>query len=283
MIIWLASYPKSGNTWLRSIISSILYYQEGFKDFNHIDKIKQYPIRNQFKNLIDDYHDINQIKKKWLSSQEILNLDKKIKILKTHHINCKIENYPFTNSENTKGVIYVVRDPRNVVISLKHHFFLRNYESAKNVLFANDQALGTDKNKNNVKETNFLTLIGSWKMHYNSWKNTRENFLLIRYEDLVSQPKKEIKKILNYLNKFFDCSYDESKIEDLIKLTSFEKFQEMENKGLFFENVTDRKTGQKRKFFNLGPKSNWQEILDQKISNDISNNFKKEMEELGYI
>ena len=147
MIIWLASYPKSGNTWLRSIISSILYYQEGFKDFNHIDKIKQYPIRNQFKNLIDDYHDINQIKKKWLSSQEILNLDKKIKILKTHHINCKIENYPFTNSENTKGVIYVVRDPRNVVISLKHHFFLRNYESAKNVLFANDQALGTDKNK----------------------------------------------------------------------------------------------------------------------------------------
>ena len=59
--------------------------------------------------------------------------------------------------------------------------------------------------------------------------------------------------------------------------------EEMENNGLFPESVTDKKTGQKRKFFNLGPKSNWQEVLDQKISNDISNNFKKEMEELGYI
>ena len=283
MIIWLASYPKSGNTWLRSIISSILYYQKGFKDFSHIDKIKQYPIRSQFRDLINNYHDINQIKKKWLASQEIMNLDKKIKIYKTHHINCKIENYSFTNSENTKGVIYVVRDPRNVLVSLKHHFFLKDFESAKDVLFSNDQALGTDQSKDNVKETNFLTLIGSWKMHYNSWKNTRENFLLIRYEDLISSPKKEIKKIVIYLNKFFDCNYSESKIENLIKQTSFERFQKMENDGLFFENVTDKKTGQKKKFFNLGPQSKWQEILDPKISNDILINFKEEMEELGYI
>ena len=43
-----ASYPKSGNTWLRSIITSLLYTTDGIFDFKLIKKIKQFPTRNQF-------------------------------------------------------------------------------------------------------------------------------------------------------------------------------------------------------------------------------------------
>jgi hypothetical protein len=283
MIIWLASYPKSGNTWLRSILSKILYYDNDIENFEHLKKIEQYPVRGQFKDLINNFHDINQIKENWIISQERLNLDNKIKILKTHHINCKIGNYPFTNRQNTKGVIYVVRDPRNVIISLKYHFFLKNYEEAKNILLANNQVIGSDLNINNITENNFLTLIGSWKMHYNSWKNTKENFLLIKYEDLISNPKNQIHKIILYLKKFFEINYQEKKIENLINLTSFEKFKKMEEKGLFFENVVDKKTGLKKKFFNLGPENNWQKSLEPEIKNAIENNFKNEMRELGYL
>ena len=80
MIIWLSSYPKSGNTWVRSLISSILYSEDGTHTFNNMNKIKQYPLRDQFKNLISNFHDINQIKKNWILSQDEINLDHKIKI-----------------------------------------------------------------------------------------------------------------------------------------------------------------------------------------------------------
>ena len=53
-----------------------------------------------------------------------MNLDNKIKFIKTHHVNCKIGTDSFTNLDNAKGVIYIVRDPRNVVTSIKNHFSL---------------------------------------------------------------------------------------------------------------------------------------------------------------
>ena len=63
MIIWLSSYPKSGNTWVRSIISSLLYSQDGSHDFKKMEMIEQYPVRKQFLGLVSNFHNIQQIKK----------------------------------------------------------------------------------------------------------------------------------------------------------------------------------------------------------------------------
>ncbi len=62
MIIWLASYPKSGNTWVRSIISSLLFTEDGNFNFNIIKNIKQYPIKEQFEEFITNFEDLNEIK-----------------------------------------------------------------------------------------------------------------------------------------------------------------------------------------------------------------------------
>ena len=83
MIIWLASYPKSGNTWVRSFISSILFSKDGEANFDDLEKIKQYPSKKYFKNLVNNLQDINEVKKNWITSQEIINLDNKIKFFKT--------------------------------------------------------------------------------------------------------------------------------------------------------------------------------------------------------
>ena len=52
MIIWLASYPKSGNTWIRTFISSIIFSKDVISNFNNLEKIPQYPMKSHFHNLI---------------------------------------------------------------------------------------------------------------------------------------------------------------------------------------------------------------------------------------
>ena len=63
MIIWLSSYPKSGNTWIRTFISSIIFSKDGISNFNNLEKIPQYPMRRHFHNLIVNFQNINEIKK----------------------------------------------------------------------------------------------------------------------------------------------------------------------------------------------------------------------------
>ena len=59
MIIWIASYPKSGNTWLRVFISSILYSNDGIVNLENLKHIDQYPLISHFDGLIDNPRNIN--------------------------------------------------------------------------------------------------------------------------------------------------------------------------------------------------------------------------------
>ena len=124
MIIWLASYPKSGNTWVRSFISALYYNIEGKNDFSNLRKIRQFPSKSLFEKFTENTQDVKEIYRNWINVQDFLNLDKKVKFLKTHQVNCIIDNCKFTNDDNTIGAIHIVRDPRNVVLSLKNHFSL---------------------------------------------------------------------------------------------------------------------------------------------------------------
>ena len=72
MIIWLASYPKSGNTWVRSIISSLLYSDDGDFNFELIKKIKQFPEKKYFKDLISDFGNFDEIKRNWIQYKTAL-------------------------------------------------------------------------------------------------------------------------------------------------------------------------------------------------------------------
>ena len=72
MIIWLASYPKSGNTWVRSFLSSLIFTKDGKADLNSMP-ISQYPLRSHFKDLVKEFDDINVLSEKWISSQDLMN------------------------------------------------------------------------------------------------------------------------------------------------------------------------------------------------------------------
>jgi len=283
MIIWLASYPKSGNTWVRSFITSLLYSKDGTNDFSNLNNIKQFPSRSQFKNFVDNLQDIKQIYKNWLVVQNYLNLDNKIKFFKTHHVNCKIEDYKFTDDNSSIGVIYIVRDPRNVITSIKNHFSLENFEEAKEFIFREHNWLGLITNKNMKSlENKIPTLISSWKTNYLSWKNKTKNYLLIKYENLIEDPLNEFSKISKYLENQLNTNFDEKKIKQAIETCSFKNLQNLEKQGKFEESTVD-KSNKKVSFFHLGPDNDWKKLLDKKIADEICFKFKNEMKELKYL
>ena len=278
MIIWIASYPKSGNTWLRSIITSLLYTTDGIFDFKLIKKIKQFPTRNQFQDFTKNFNDINEISKFWLLAQDKINLTEEIKFFKTHNLNCAVNKNSFTNKSHTLGTIYVVRDPRNLVNSIKNHYNKGNDEEAKNFLISKKILSRVPKDN----EADIATLLGSWSDHYNFWTKKNSNLLLIKYEDLILDTKKELERIIIYLKKFMTVEINPEKIKNILSTTSFDHLKNLENKGLFNENVYDSKKN-KIRFFNKGPSNDWTKVLDKKIQDDLEKIFYKEMKELGYI
>jgi hypothetical protein len=279
MIIWLASYPKSGNTWIRIFLSTLLYSSDKPKVNINNNHIRQFPTRSDFNDLTDNVMDMDEFAKNCILAQQRINLDNKIKILKTHNAYWQNyeKNYFFTDKENTLGVIYIVRDPRNVITSVMDYFNKKSYKETLEFLIDNYKVVGGTK-----FESGIPTILFSWANHYNSWKQFKKNYLLIKYEDLLDKPQEEFLKISNYLNTIGGFKFNEKDILEIVENCKFENFRNQEeNKGFIDNSATNKNF--KKNFFRLGPKNNWKDLLDTDIKFQIEEQFKKEMLELGYI
>ena len=280
MIIWIASYPKSGNTWVRSIISSLIYSNDGNFDFDLLKKIQQFPNQRHFEKFTKDFQNIYELKKYWIDAQDWINVNKEIKFFKTHHINCKIGEHPFTNKDNTLGTIYVVRDPRNLIKSFTNHYSI-NKDTAKKFITSRQSVTGALGEMS--KQYNIFTILGSWKDHYKSWTKINNNLLLIKYEDLLLDPFKQIRRIIEFLEKKISFSYNDNKIKNIINTTSFEKMKKKEIEKGFDEAANAKNSDDKKKFFFLGKDNKWEEYLNKDDTKYIIDEMGDEMKELGYI
>ena len=276
MIIWLSSYPKSGNTWVRLFLDNLLSPDKEF-NINH-NLIGQFPLRNHFLNLSDNINDQDEFAKNCVKAQQKLNLDNSLKIFKTHNAfwNWGGGEHTFTNEENTLGVIYIVRDPRNIITSVLNYFHKKNYYEALKFMKEN-KVLGGDE-----AEIGLPTIIGSWSNHYKSWKKFKKNFLIIKYENLLKDPLTEFSKIINYLETITDLRFERKNVLKAIEECKFDNMSKQENEFGFNDN-SKRNKELNKKFFNLGPNNKWQNILDSEILQEIEKVFKTEMEELGYL
>ena len=279
MIIWLASYPKSGNTFLRSLLSSYFFTNDGVFNFEVLKTIKQFPHYGLFKKIGVNLKDENQVLANYIKAQELFNIQDSLQFIKTHSSLLK----GFTNYKNTAGVIYVVRDPRNVVISAANHFNTSIEESVSRLLsFTN---LGGDVNDTKVANR-IITHLTTWSMHYNSWKvlQKRNRYLLVKYEDLTKNTEKVLIQILDFIYNLINQKYvlDKLKIKNILKTTNFDYVQKLEKEGNFPEKAKHG-TIEGKTFFKYGPKENKKEILDKVLKEKIEHQLKKDMIELGYL
>jgi hypothetical protein len=282
MIFWIASYPKSGNTWLRSLLSSYFYSEDGLFNQLLLEKIGQFPEKKYFDNFNYNPSIVTDTSKFWIRAQEKINKDKKLKFFKTHNILGSINGNNFTNLKNTLGCIYIVRDPRNVVTSLKNHYEMTDNEAL--IFMTNEKKfIYNFHNKNDYGDFQFIS---SWEKNYKSWIN--QNILpikLIKYENLYHETFEVFKDIIEFINKLTNNKkkFDSRKAKNSIQSSTFDKLKYIEETDGFLESVLSKNHLRKIPFFHLGPKNDWKKVYDKNYQKKLNLKFYTNLKELDYI
>ena len=283
MIFWISYYPKSGNTWLRILLSSYYYTKDGFYDESVLKNIDQFPQKKFFNEFDYDARVVTDTIKFWIKAQEKINQDKKLRFFKTHNAFGALNNFDFTNKENSIGCIYVVRDPRNVITSLKNFYEMNDDQAFKWITNKNQYIYDVNKfEKDGYSDFQFIS---SWDTNFESWKIQKKiPIKIIRYEDLLNQTYKVLTEVITFINQTTKSKekINKNKIKNAIGSTSFSKLKAKEKNEGFSEAPKSKFGDKKIPFFNLGPKNNWKIILNDDLKDKLNNIFKKKLEELSY-
>jgi len=282
MIFWIASYPKSGNTWLRALLSTYFYSRDGIFNQKLLKNIAQFPEKSHFVNFDYNPKIVTDTSKYWITAQEQINQDKKLKFLKTHNILGSINNNNFTNKKNTVGAIYIVRDPRNVLTSIQNHYELSVDEALKFML-SEKKYIHNYHLKDDFSDFQFIS---SWEKNYKSWiKQNIFPIKLVKYEDLISNTFEIFKEIIEYIQSVVHLKKDfnDLKAQNSVKTTNFENLKKLEKNHGFRESILSKNDSKKIPFFHLGPKNDWRSIFNKNYQEKLKLIFENNLKELNYF
>ena len=281
MIFWIASYPKSGNTWLRALLSSYFYSKDGIFNQGLLKNIGQFPEKKHFSEFNYDSKIVTDTSKFWIKAQEKINVNNKLNFFKTHNILGSINNNNFTNKKNTSGAVYIVRDPRNVLTSLRNHYELTKDEALKFML--NEKKYIHDyHSKDDFSDFQFIS---SWEKNYKSWLNQKVfPVKLIRYEDLNSKTLDILREIIEFIQNVVGekNEFNILKAQNSVKSTNFENMKNIEKNDGFFESILSKNENKKIPFFHLGPRNDWRSIFDKNYQEKLKSIFENNLNELNY-
>ncbi|WP_460545947.1 sulfotransferase domain-containing protein, partial [Echinicola sediminis] len=250
-LVYLASYPKSGNTWLRIFLGHLM---KGEK--LNINKMNDYSQITSSRTLFEKTSDLNSYE---LTDNEIayykpLVIEQYIKeqsqtiFFKSHeaYLKTKFNNWLLPQKPSYKTV-YIVRNPLDVCVSYTHHGGISDYD--KTIKYMCDGAKPTTGTHNQLAH-----YIGSWSEHIDTWTSNfpAKQLLIVRYEDMVNNPLATFTQITHFIG--ISCSKDQ--IDRAIALSSFDRLQKLEEKISFSEKPIKAK-----KFFRRGKIASWKEEL----------------------
>ena len=284
-IFWISSYPKSGNTWVRAIIASLYFTENGIFNFEILKKIQTFDNIKyfQFINKInpDDFNNlsnINIMSKYWHESQKKIYAGGDFMFLKTHHARIKLLNNFFTTPELSRALIYIIRDPRDVLIS-SAKFHGNDIDKELTKLITSSFLNYNDFSKILEHKEKPLVPLLNWGKHINSWLNLETPKLIIKYEDILLNTKNIIISIVNFIkNKIGIIPTNlEQKIVNIITTTSFISLQKKEKDTGFPESSNNSN------FFRSGKKNQWEQLLNKEQIAIIEKKFNKEMKLFNYL
>lgn len=274
-IVWLASYPKSGNTWFRSFISVL----QKNKDFS-INKIQTDGIFSDKAILeinldIDsDYLSLSEIEEyKRTAFSYISENGKKIYYFKIHDAFTfsEMDGLPLIPIEPSKVAIYIVRNPFDVALSLANHNNSDIDRTIDDYLINENGFFGKKSNSGGIQ---FFQLLSTWSMHVESWlKYPTFPVHFIRYEDMKNQPFETFKGAVNAIG--LDVTDDQ--IQEAIEATTFEKLKKQESESGFKEKLIHETS-----FFFKGETGRWKNELTQQQIYKIREANEPMMRHFGY-
>ena len=271
-IVWLASYPKSGNTWLRAFLANLIAHRA---DPLPLDQLSNYAddeaLPERFTELAGrpsselDFGEIAALRPQVHAL--IAQRAQGTRMVKTHNMEGRFDGYPLHNWEVSAGAIYVVRNPLDVAISMSHHFGLK-FDEAIERLGSDDLATGND-------ELFVGQILGSWSRHVRGWADRAgPKILVLRYEDLIAKPEKHFAKAA----KLIGLGQDRARIERAVRHAGFQTLASMEKRDGFVEAVND-----KTRFFRSGRSNQWREVLSRAQVARIVRDHREQMARFKYL
>jgi hypothetical protein len=265
MFRWLASYPKSGNTWVRLAVHA---YRTGSADINRMGNISDTCRAAWQAASLQPLEKITEGMALMVRPAAMLNLQKIIAsipyerpLIKTHAANvcvCDISQIP---TPITYGAVHIVRDPRDVVVSWAHHFDV-TYDQA--IYSLNDPGNATSPD-------NMLQVITSWSNHTATWQQAH-NAKTWRYEDMLADPRTAFRQIIEHI----DDEVDEDRLQTALEMTSLDALKAAESEKGFAE----AKNGA---FFRSGKVGGYKDVLTGKQISRIERAHGDKMREFGYL
>ena len=237
--IFLVSYPKSGNTWTRFLVANLVYPNQPV-DFATINRLTPDP--------------------EALSVRQLAQMPRP-RIIKSHQY----------FDPRYQRIIYIVRDPRDVVLS-EYHFNIKRGMIGENYPI--------EKFVASFLQLNIEQTYGTWAENVASWfyvRGSDPEFLLIRYEDLQADGMRELARIAEFLG----IVPDPQRLTLALERSSADRMRELERKQAHLWSST-RQTRLDKPFVRTAESGGWKTELPQACAAEIESAWGKVMEDLGY-
>lgn len=275
-IIWLASYPKSGNTWFRAFYTNLILNRD---EPAHIDELLPSDIASSRK-LFDDFSGINgsnlthgeMERLRPLVYESLSGCSKDPIFMKIHDAYTKTgDGTPLVSVRATRSAIYFIRNPLDVAVSFAHHSAC-DIDTMIEKMADNTYGMCTWQEKivNQIPQK-----LLSWSDHVTSWVDGMDSALhLIRYEDLVIDTFETFRKAV----LFADLPDDPERIRKAIAFSEFRELRKQEKKSGFRE-----KNRKSESFFRKGMPGSWREVLTADQAKRIIHDHRAVMKRFGYL
>ncbi|MBI3445416.1 MAG: sulfotransferase domain-containing protein [Magnetospirillum sp.] len=276
-LILLASYPKSGNTWLRAMIAS-LQNGGGAVDINQLSIKNSSATREAFDDLMgidsSDLTDDEILAARPALHRTMAAMMEPPLILKTHDANLIPPGGDglLFSPESVARVIHVVRDPRDVAVSWAHHIG-KDIDTAIARMADENDRLGSSRIRLNPQLPQFLS---SWSRHTESWLDaTGYPVLRLRYEEMVAAPLDSCSQI----GRFLGLDVSAPVVAGATAAASFPALKAQEEEAGFAE----RLPASTAPFFRRGTAGGWRDSLTPGQAARIEGDHGPVMRRLGYL
>jgi hypothetical protein len=271
-IVWLASYPKSGNTWLRTFLSNLLN-RRAAADINALAEEFPYDIGGRFYQALDprpcnEYSRAETLALRPQVQRMIADQNPHVTFVKTHSALVIEDGYQLIDPSLTVAAVYIVRNPLDVAVSFSSH----RGKSIDDTIDLMAMEGAVEVGSENAAQEFF----GSWSQNVESWTRTGSRAILpVRYEDMISSPRKTFSRIATFLG----IGTSRERLDRAIRLSSFRVLKSQEQRAGFNE----RPQSAAAPFFRKGEAGEGLKLLSTEQINRIVSAHRSHMERFGYM
>jgi hypothetical protein len=271
-IVWLASYPKSGNTWLRAFLANYLFEFDGPASFEAVQRIStgdasgpayaELSGRDPRRLTLPEYV---ETRRRHLA--RIANGGAPVNFVKTHAPNGRVGGAALIPAGLTRQAIHLVRHPLDLLVSYADHWGIGLAAAARQIADAKNAVPATARSA--------VQFLGSWSGHVASWTGARDfPVMTLRYEDMMADSERAFTAVLRHIG----APVDGAVLARAIDAASFRRLAAMETAGGFPE----RGPMQKR-FFREGRIGQWHDAVPEAVAQRVIRDHRAAMQRLGYL